>query len=62
MSVTLVTGNNGPYQGPAGIVLTEAEARHVYRILSLYPRLDNADLRARLLSYIEAKDAERTIP
>ena len=55
----------GQYDGPAGIVLSRAEAEHVYAVLRLYPRAENGALRERIERYLEStwnRDAEKRAP
>lgn len=43
------------YKGPAAVVLTDEEVTHLDLVLRLYPRAENADLRARIKAYLETK-------
>lgn len=44
------------YKGPAAVVLTDEEVEHLALVLKLYPRTENANLRARIKEYLEARN------
>ena len=53
------------YDGPAGFVVTREEAEHLSVLLLLYPRSENAELRARLYRYLNnswEQDADARAP